>query len=51
MGNQCARPGIAGATPAQQHPFTPHPLRMLEGAVYGISPPDERSFFNLESGS
>ncbi|WUR57711.1 mandelate racemase/muconate lactonizing enzyme family protein [Micromonospora chokoriensis] len=35
----------------EQRPFTPHPLRMFEDAVYDIRPRDERSFFNLESGS
>ncbi|MEU5872832.1 mandelate racemase/muconate lactonizing enzyme family protein [Glycomyces sp. NPDC047369] len=35
----------------EQHPFTPHPLRMFQDAVYDIRPRDERSFFNLESDS
>lgn len=30
-----------------RHPFTPHPMRLFEDAVYDIRPPDERSFFNL----
>ncbi|PZF86614.1 mandelate racemase/muconate lactonizing enzyme family protein [Jiangella anatolica] len=30
-----------------RHPFTPHPLRLFDDAVYDIRPPDERSFFNL----
>lgn len=38
-------------TAIEQHPFTPHPLRMFQDAVYDIRPRDERSFFNLESDS
>lgn len=34
-----------------EHPFSPHPLRMFQDAVFDIRPPDERSFFNLDSGS
>lgn len=34
-----------------RHPFTPHPLRMFEDAVYDIRPRDERSFFNLGGGA
>ncbi|HIZ36731.1 MAG TPA: mandelate racemase/muconate lactonizing enzyme family protein [Candidatus Ruania gallistercoris] len=34
----------------ERHPFRPHPLRLFDDAVYDIRPPDERSFFNLESG-
>jgi galactonate dehydratase len=30
-----------------RHPFTPHPMRLFDDAVYDIRPPDERSFFNL----
>jgi galactonate dehydratase len=33
------------------HPFTPHPMRMFQDAVYDIRPHDERSFFNLGVGS
>ncbi|MFF0120303.1 mandelate racemase/muconate lactonizing enzyme family protein [Micromonospora arida] len=38
-------------TAIEQHPFTPHPLRMFQDAVFDIRPRDERSFFNLESDS
>ncbi|HLU59399.1 MAG TPA: mandelate racemase/muconate lactonizing enzyme family protein [Pseudonocardia sp.] len=30
-----------------RHPFTPHPMRLFDDAVYDIRPPDEQSFFNL----
>ncbi len=30
-----------------RHPFTPHPMRLFDDAVYDIRPHDERSFFNL----
>jgi galactonate dehydratase len=30
-----------------RHPFTPHPMRLFEDAVYDIRPEDEQSFFNL----
>lgn len=30
-----------------RHPFTPHPLRLFEDAVYDIRPADELFFFNL----
>jgi galactonate dehydratase len=30
-----------------RHPFTPHPMRMFQDAVFDIRPRDERSFFNL----
>ncbi|MFC7383647.1 mandelate racemase/muconate lactonizing enzyme family protein [Sphaerisporangium rhizosphaerae] len=33
-----------------RHPFTPHPLRMFQDAVFDIRPADERSFFNLGDG-
>jgi galactonate dehydratase len=34
-----------------RHPFTPHPMRLFRDAVYDIRPPNERSYFNLGSGS
>ncbi|GIJ26427.1 dehydratase [Micromonospora qiuiae] len=34
-----------------EHPFTPHPMRMFQDAVYVIRPTDERSFFNLGAGA
>ncbi|MET8862017.1 mandelate racemase/muconate lactonizing enzyme family protein [Nonomuraea sp. NPDC004580] len=33
-----------------RHPFTPHPMRLFQDAVFDIRPPDERSFFNLGDG-
>ncbi|MCG5446480.1 hypothetical protein NIE79_005179 [Micromonospora sp. NIE79] len=38
-------------TAIERHPFTPHPLRMFQDAVFDIRPRDERSFFNLEGDS
>lgn len=34
-----------------KHPFTPHPMRMFDDAVFDIRPPDEKSYFNLGEGS
>ncbi|MFC4532152.1 mandelate racemase/muconate lactonizing enzyme family protein [Sphaerisporangium dianthi] len=33
-----------------RHPFTPHPLRLFQDAVFDIRPGNERSFFNLGDG-